>query len=68
MDQIGAGAVNCSQRELLHLDFCGFIGLSRAAPRHMKVPGLGVEWSYSCRPTLQPQQHLILNPLSEARD
>ena len=32
----------------------------------MEVPRLGVE--SELRPTPQPQQHEILNPLSEARD
>ena len=35
---------------------------------HMEVPRLGSDQSYSCQPTPQPQQHRILNPLSEARD
>ena len=36
-------------------------------PQHMEVPRLGVDRSYSSRPTPQPQQRQILNPLSEAR-
>ena len=33
-----------------------------------EVPGLGVESELLLRPTLQPQQHWRLNPLSEIRD
>ena len=33
----------------------------------MEIPGLGVKSGLQLRPTLQPQQHQILNPLSEAR-
>ena len=34
-------------------NYLPFLGL---LPRHMEVPRLGVEWSYSCRPTPEPQQ------------
>ena len=33
-----------------------------------RFPGWRSNWSYSCWPTPQPQQHRILNPLIEARD
>ena len=36
--------------------------------RHMDVPRLGLNQSYSCWLTLQPQQRWILDTLSEARD
>ena len=29
---------------------------SAIPPQHMEVPRLGVEWSYSCQPTPQPEQ------------
>ena len=44
--------------------FC-FLGLY---PKHMEVPRLGVQSSHSCQPIPQPQQHQILDPLSETRD
>ena len=34
----------------------------------LKVPGYGLNQSCGCRPTPQPRQQRILNPLSEARD
>ena len=44
--------------------FC-FLGLHWGI---WKFPGYGSNWSSSCQPTPQPQQHRNLNPLSEARD
>ena len=34
----------------------------------MEVLGVGVKSELQLRPTPQPQQHQILNPLSKARD
>ena len=39
-----------------------------ATPVYMEVPRLGVESELQLQPTPQPQQCLILNPLSEAGD
>ena len=36
-------------------------------PRHMEIPRRS-NWSYSSRPTPQPRQCQIFNPLSEARN
>ena len=36
--------------------------------KHMETPRLGVELSYSCQLTPQPQPHQVLNPLRGARD
>ena len=48
---------------------CVLFSLSFQAPlRLVEVPGLGVESELHLRPTPQPQQHRILNPLSKARD
>ena len=45
--------------------FFAFYGCTQGMWR---FPGQGSNRSYSCRPTPQPQQCRILNPLSEARD
>ena len=56
-------------KDTLYLFIYLFIVLFRAIyPQHVEVSRLGVNWSYSCWPMPQPQQHQILNPLSKARD
>ena len=49
----------------IYLSLIYFLGLHSW---HMEVPRLGVESSYSCQPTPQPQQCWIFNPLNKARD
>ena len=49
----------------LCLCFCFFLG---PHPWRLEVPRLGVKSELQLRPTPQPQQRQILNPLSKARD
>ena len=53
---------------LFYLYFFVFLPFLGPLLRRMEVPWLGENWSCSCRPTPQPQQCQILNPLSKARD
>ena len=56
--------LQCREKTL----FFFFLCLFRAAPQAQKFLGQGFNRSCSSGPMPQPQQHQILNPLSEPRD